>query len=116
MQLRQAEEDMKVKLRQMDIQEEQLSYADTDSARRMQIAQPSVIPPLLAIFVVSLVCSGEGVLLFGHYPKDVDQVVLGRILGTLDSALMLVLSYYFGSSHSSMRQTEIIASQAASQS
>jgi hypothetical protein len=31
------------------------------------------------------------------------------VLGTLDSALILILSYYFGSSAGSDRKTEILA-------
>lgn len=108
--IRQAEADLKVKMRELDISEEQLAYQDTDSARKMQIAQPSIIPPLLAVIVVIAVGASEGLLLFGNMPSKVDPIVLGRVMGTLDAALMLVLSFYFGSSHSSERKTDIIAS------
>lgn len=110
-QLKQAEMNLLSRMKELDIQEEQFSYADRDSARKMQIATPSLIPPTIAIVVVSLVFLTEGMLLFGSLPPHVDGVVLGRIMGTLDSALILVLSFYFGSSSSSERKTELLAQQ-----
>jgi hypothetical protein len=47
-------------------------------------------------------------MFFLGQPKGIDGVVLGRILGTLDSALMLVLGYYFGSSAGSAEKTAAI--------
>jgi hypothetical protein len=35
--------------------------------------------------------------------------LIARVLGTLDSALMLVLSYYFGSSAGSAEKNQIMA-------
>lgn len=108
--IKQAEADLKVKMRELDISEEQLAYQDTDSARKMQIAQPSLVVPILAVLIVAATATAEGLLLFGNMPKNTDPVILGRVMGTLDAALMLVLSFYFGSSHSSERKTDIIAS------
>lgn len=107
--LREAEFALRARMKELDIQEEQLVYADRDSARKMQTSNRSIIPPLLACIVVILVCTAEGSMLFGKISPDVDPIVLGRILGTLDSALMLVLSFYFGSSIGSERKTEIMA-------
>jgi hypothetical protein len=109
--LKNAEMALTTRMRELDIQEESLSYADTDSARKMQMATPSIIPPLLAVLIVAVVASAEGALLFGNLPKAVDPIILGRILGTMDAALMLVLNYYFGSSHSSARKDSMIATQ-----
>ena len=111
--LRQAELALKVRMRELDIQEEQLASVDRDSARKMQISNKSFVPPLLATMIVVLVCIAEGTMLFGSVPINVDPIVLGRVLGTLDSALMLVLSFYFGSSNSSERKTELMAQSAA---
>ena len=58
------------------------------------------MPRILASLVVALVIAAEGSMLYFGQPKGVDGVVLGRILGTLDAALMLVLGYYFGASSS----------------
>jgi hypothetical protein len=56
----------------------------------------------IAILVVMLTLSMEGAIMFGHKP-DIDAVLLGRILGTLDAALLMVLSFYYGASATSQR-------------
>ena len=66
-------------------------------------------PRILAAGVVCLTFCGEGWILTHGYPSNVAGELVGRILGTLDSALMLVLAYYFGSSAGSDRKTEILA-------
>jgi hypothetical protein len=111
--LKQAEMAIKIRMRELDIQEEQLASVDRDSARKMQISNKSLVPPVLATLIVILVCTAEGMLLFGTFPSTADPILIGRIMGTLDSALMLVLSFYFGSSSSSERKTEIMAQSAA---
>jgi len=63
---------------------------------------------ILAFVVVAMTIAAEGyVLMYGA--KTVDPVVLGRILGTLDSALILVLCYYFGSSAGSSEKSRLMA-------
>lgn len=56
----------------------------------------------IAILVVMLTLAMEGAVLFGHKP-EIDAVLLGRILGTLDAALLMVLSFYYGASASTTR-------------
>jgi hypothetical protein len=51
----------------------------------------------IALLVVILTLGMEGAVMFGHKP-DIDAVLLGRILGTLDAALLMVLSFYYGAS------------------
>lgn len=70
------------------------------------------MPHVLAIMTILIVAVVEGGILMRGAPAGLDGVVLGRVLGTMDSALIMVLSYYFGSSASSARQTEIIANTA----
>ena len=54
---------------------------------------------ILAFLVVCLAAGAEGWLLFGPKPM-IDDILIGRILGTLDSALFMVLSYFYGASPS----------------
>ncbi len=51
----------------------------------------------MAFMIVLLTASGEAALLFLPKPP-IDDILIGRILGTLDSALFLVLTFYFGQS------------------
>lgn len=81
--------------------EEAFAKIDADdraSARAREQSLKDWTPRIIAYLVIVLVMIAEGSMFFVGQPKGVDGVVLGRILGTLDSAIMLVLGYYFGSS------------------
>ena len=113
--IRNSEQEFKARMIELGFKNQadmaKIAADDTKDARDLQKSTKSVIPPVLACVIVTLVCSTEAALLFGSMPH-IDGVVLGRIMGTLDSALMLVLSFYFGSSNGSERKTELMAQQA----
>ena len=94
------------------LKREQLEFDDRRSARDMQIATKSVTPSILTWIVVILCLTFEGLMLFGQMPKPASEIVLGRVLGTLDSALMMVLAFWFGSSHGSQNKDALLASSA----
>lgn len=79
---------------------QQAAYSDTASARNMAVQTKDSTPKIIAYLVVAMTCIGEGWLLIHGAVPGIDQALLGRIMGTLDSALMLVLGYYFGATHS----------------
>ena len=87
----------------------ELVFKDTADARAMATTTGAKTPAILTWIVVAAVFLLEGSMLFGVKPTGVDGVILGRILGTLDSALMLALSFWFGTSHGSQQKTEILA-------
>ena len=87
----------------------ELQFQDSKSARDMQIATKSMTPSILTWIVVTITLACEAALLFNQVPHGVDPIVLGRILGTMDSALMLVLSFWFGSSHGSQNKDTLLA-------
>jgi hypothetical protein len=99
----------KLQMKTLGVQEEQLAYADTASARAREIAVKDNTPKILAYLVITLVAVAEGSMLFFGQPKNIDGVVLGRILGTLDAALIMVLGYYFGSSAGSAKKDSTIS-------
>jgi hypothetical protein len=109
--LKQCEADLQKHLQDLGVQEDQLAYADRDSARKREEVVQDWTPRLIAWLVVILTVAGEGLMMFYGTPKTVDPIVLGRVLGTWDSALMLVLGYYFGSSAGSAAKTEAINAQ-----
>ena len=109
--LKQAEADLQKHMADLGVQEDQLAYADRDSARKREETVKDWTPAMLAWLVVGLTVAGEGLMMFYGTPKTVDPIVLGRVLGTWDSALMLVLGYYFGSSAGSAAKTDAINAQ-----
>lgn len=107
--LKKAEEAFQAQMAELGIDHEKIAEQDRESARAMQVQVKSAMPPLLAAVVIACCLVFEGYILSNGIPAGVDPVIVGRILGTLDSALMLILSYYFGSSAGSDRKTEIMA-------
>ena len=106
--LKQADNDFQAQLKSLQIDEEKLSFDDTANARAREMAVKDSTPRIIAYLVILLVLVAEGSMFFVGQPKGMDGVVLGRILGTLDSALMLVLGYYFGSSAGSTSKSDAL--------
>jgi hypothetical protein len=57
-----------------------------------------VIKAIISVIVLTLVSVGEGLVILHGPPAGVNEILLGRILGTLDSAGLIILTYWFGSS------------------
>ncbi len=110
--LQQAEEAFKLQMQTLgfDHAEKLLEADDADraSARAREIAVKDDTPKIMAYIVICMTIVAEGYILGHGTPVGLDGVVLGRILGTLDSALIMVLSYYFGSSAGSKVKDDTI--------
>jgi hypothetical protein len=106
--LKEAEQSFTLQMEQLGIQREQLAYNDTANARAREIALHDNTPKYLAYAVVGFTALIEGYALLHGLPNDIDKVIVGRILGTLDSASVLVLSYYFGTTASSRRKDDAL--------
>lgn len=85
----------------------ELEFKDVDSARGREIAVKDHTNQILAYIVVIAFIS-TAVAVLGGYAK-VESVLAGTIIGYVSAKCEQVLSYYFGSSKSSARKTEIIA-------
>lgn len=89
----------------------QADAADRQSARVMHSALKDKTVPILTWLVAICTLGAEAfIMLHGLPTMDVNTaIVFGRILGTLDAALMLVLSFHFGGNAGEQRSKEIIA-------
>jgi hypothetical protein len=87
----------------------ELAEKDRESARNREVATKDWYPKALATFVVVMCLWGEWTYFHYGAPSTAAPELVGRILGTLDSALILVLGYYFGSSAGSSDKTAILA-------
>lgn len=90
----------------------ELAYKDVDSARNLAVQTHTITPSLLTWLIVLITLGSEGALMFNAMPHTIDDIVLGRILGTMDAALVMVLGYWFGSNQNSQRKTELLANSA----
>ena len=95
-----------IKLQQLENEKFKAILADKDSARNREatIATSEKAPllsklvsPMLAVIVVVTWVGIQFTLLNTTVPQEMRELV-ARVLGTLDGALMVILSYYFGAS------------------
>lgn len=103
--LKQAENELLEHMRQFDITEEQLAYADTDSARKREETVRDHTPAILAYALTIGFFGLIGALLRVHVPTE-NQAIVYALVGTLGSSWGLAIGYYFGSSKSSNAKTE----------
>ena len=111
--IRQAEIDLQAKAQELGLNFEKLAVDDRKSARDMQISTQSFVPPLLSILVVVAWGIIQYFMLTHIIAQEMRELV-ARVLGTLDSALMLVLSFYFGSSSGSQAKDVMLHNSAPS--
>jgi hypothetical protein len=97
------------KLADLELEYAKLDSADRDSARKreseiaMSASAPwysKMVTPMLALGVFLLWAAINYTMLTSKdaIPTDMREIVI-RMLGSLDAATMLILSYYFGNSH-----------------
>lgn len=82
--------------------------ADRANARDREVKTGDKWTPRALAMVVVLGWIGVQFFVLSHVVDASMRELVSRLLGTLDAALMAVLYYYFGSSASSDRKTEIM--------
>jgi len=95
------------KIAEVELEYAKLDAADRDSARKNEAALATSentpllnksVTPILALVVVIAWGLIQYHLLTHVVPTEMREIII-RVLGTLDGALVMVLSYYFGASH-----------------
>jgi len=103
--LKQAEIELQAKAQELGLDFETLATQDRKSARDMQISTKSIIPAVLAIGVTI----GFFAILVGLMTDNVTKSdALLLMLGSLGTAWTAIVSFYFGSSANSEKQTEML--------
>lgn len=106
--IKEIDANFKASLVSAGIKLEEIAAADRDSAREREIKTgDSWTPRGLAVLVVGGWMAVQWFLLNNVIDETMKELI-ARVLGTLDGALMLVLSYFFGSSSSSRQKDDII--------
>ena len=107
--IKQAEADLVLKVKELDIDMEKVHAGDRASARDMAAKTGDIWTPRIIALVVFIVWGAVNWKLFnGTISGDMRELV-ARALGTLDGTLLAVVYYYFGSSSGSKDKTEAIA-------
>lgn len=84
-----------------------LSVEDTKSARDMQTAVRSNIPPILAVLVTTGFFGILAFMLTNEAYKPTEPLLI--MLGSLGTAWTGIIGFYFGSSYGSQRKDQLLA-------
>lgn len=106
-QIKLAEIELEKQARELGLNFEKLAVDDRKSARDMQAATRSVVPPLLAASVTIGFFGILGMMLTGKV--DASNPALMMMLGSLGTAWTGIIAYYFGSSAGSQAKTEMLS-------
>lgn len=85
-----------------------LNVQDRSDARAMQVSTKSLTAPALAVLITVGFFTCVGLVMFAQLQQAAHDAVM-MLLGTLGTAWTAVVAFYFGSSASSDRKTELLA-------
>jgi len=91
----------------------ELAFKDRDSARQANVqggTQKHLFWLSLLLLAATLGC--EIFVLFHGYPPETSEIVVGRVLGLMDSVALMVLAYWYGTSSGSDKKTDLMAGSA----
>lgn len=105
--IKKADQDFAAKMKELDINLEEIQAHDRDSARGMQINLRSNIPAALAT-LITVGFFGILIGLMGGWLHTGDSNELLLLLGALATSWGAVVNFYYGSSQQSHIQTRIL--------
>ena len=112
--LKKADQEFQLQMTKLGFEDDEaiaaINASDRASARNLQMATRDWTPKALAI-AITLGFFGLLYYLLRHEPPTGSRDILNIMLGSLGSAWIGVVTYYFGSSAGSDRKTEILGSQ-----
>ena len=110
--LKRAEQDFELAMKTLGFSSieklEALSVADRSDARTMQSTLKSNVPAILTILITIGYFGILGGMLSGYFKTSESQALM-ILLGSLTTAWVSVISFWFGSTAGSSRKTELLA-------
>jgi len=88
-----------------------LSVQDRSSARTMQVATRSIMPPLFGMAIILGSLGAAAAILAGKvdYANTTEATMVGTVIGYLFSEAKAVLAFYFGSTRDTEQTNELLA-------
>ena len=105
-----AEQNLALKLEELGVKREDIAASDRNSARTNNVAggtQNKLF--FLSVLLLGTTLGCEVWVLFNGYPAHIPEIVVGRILGLMDSIAAAVLAYWFGTTAGSADKTHLLA-------
>lgn len=88
----------------------ELEFKDRDSARQASVAGGTLNKLFwLSLWLICTVLIAELCVLWLGIPHGVPEIIVGRVLGMLDSVAMQVMNFWYGTSSGSAQKTELLA-------
>lgn len=104
--IRKVDDDFKVQMKQLDIDLVKIAADDRASARQMQETVQSNIPAILSTLIIGGFAVIIGMKIYGFsVPTD---PLISDLITTLRDGVILVLSFYFGSSSGSQNKDVLL--------
>ncbi len=104
--IQQAEIAIKARAQELNLDFEKLAVDDRKSAREMQVATHSMVPPTIAGIIIAGYCVITALKISGM--PMVDDHILQDLITTMRDGFILVLGFYFGSSKGSQNKDNTI--------
>jgi len=102
-----AEIELQKQAQELGLNFEKLSVEDRKSAREMQAATRSIVPPALAAIVTIGFFGIMVMMLLGKVDSNNPAILM--MLGSLGTAWTGIIAYYFGSSAGSQAKTDLLS-------
>ena len=106
-QLKKQDQDFQTEMKKLGVDVFKLETQDRDSARKMQIATKSWVPGAMAILITLGFFGLLGLMCWQDLPVA-NAKALDIMLGSLGTAWIAVVMFYFGSSIGSQAKTELL--------
>lgn len=89
----------------------ELEVRDRESARRANVDGGTLNKLFwLSLWLITTVLTAELCVLWLGVPHGVPEIIVGRILGMLDTVAAQVMNFWYGTSSGSTRKTDMMAS------
>ena len=88
----------------------ELAFKDRDSARQASVTGGTLNKLFwLSLWLISTVLVAELCVLWFGIPHGVPEIIVGRVLGMLDSVAAQCMNFWFGTSSGSAQKTELLS-------
>lgn len=105
--LKKADQDFKVKMKELDINLAKLDYDDADSARKRQMEVKDITPDALAYLLITSFVGALMTLFWVAIPTGNEKLVY-TMLGSLGTLTIGGCAYFHGSSRGSARKDQLM--------